>query len=193
MKIFLPCKLGEIFTKRKFVDWSNGKRVYKDEETMILKGFDKGLFLPSIYAYKSGSNVEFLSYGDCGKSGFFENFIPKYKICIDDSLLENKVLNSLGFPSSRIGKFHGIVMEGKYLTVDFCLEPRAVHIRYPIKPFTYNELNANAKNITLEYDKDAEERRNTENNNSKVFHKTNMFKLLKNAHGIKINDLREVL
>lgn len=191
MKIFLPCKLGEIFTERKFVDWSDGKRVYKDGKTMILKGFDKGLHLPSIYACQSGSNIEFLSYGICVNSGLYEDFIPKYKICIDDSLLENRVLQSLGFPSNRIGRFYSVFMEGKLLTVDFCLEPRAEHIRYPIKPFNYAELNENDVNISLEYDKDANERRNTENNNCKVFHKTNMLKLLKHAQGIKINDLRE--
>lgn len=191
MKIFLPCKLGENFTKRNFVDWSNGKRIYKDGKTVTLKGFDRGLFLPSIYAYEVGLNIDFLEYGICGNSGLYEDFIPKYKICIDDSILENRVLQSLGFPSNRVVRFHSILINDGFLTVDFCLEPRAQHVQYNIKPFKYSELNANDENISLEYDKDADERRNKENNIN-GFH-NNMFKLLKHAQSIKINDFKEVL
>lgn len=56
MIIYLPCKIGEEFTRLKFKDWVNGKRIYEEGGSRTLRGFDafdcttRSLAIPTIHA-----------------------------------------------------------------------------------------------------------------------------------------------
>lgn len=98
MIIYLPCKIGEEFTRLKFKDWVNGKRIYEEGGSRTLRGFDafdcttRSLAIPTIHADK-----EFISYDHLGE--FAQEFTPKYKISVD--VKSEYKLSDRGFPSGK--------------------------------------------------------------------------------------------
>ena len=170
MVIYLPCRIGEEFTRLKFKDWINGKRVYTEGGRRTLRGFDafdcttRSLAIPTVYADK-----EFISYDHLGE--FAQEFTPKYKVSVD--VKTEYKLSDRGFPSSKTGHLSGIVLEDGYLLADFITKDRYEHLRYAIKDnLQYVGVDEEPIESIIEFDPEAQgekERRKQESQeNAKI-------------------------
>lgn len=143
MIIYLPCRLGEEFAEQKYVCWENGKRIYKEGEKRILKGFDKGLYNPTINA-----NGKFLTYDATGENS--QDFIPKYKVSIP--LGKQAKLSEMGFPGSRSVKLFGICLKEGKVTAEFVTTDRYEQLFYPIKDnLNYANIDEPVMETSIEY------------------------------------------
>lgn len=154
MLIYLPCRLGEKFTKLKFKEWSNGKRVYVEAGETTLNGFSvfdcqtKSLAIPIIY-----TSDGFLQYDHTGEFG--QEFKPKYKIEIP---LWEKKLCDAGFPGKKTVIVHGLHYQNGKLLMDLVTTDRYEHLLFPIKDnIKYALLDEEVKLTNIEYCKIKEE------------------------------------
>ena len=130
MIIYLPCKLGEKFTVRKFIDWQDGKRIYEDAGEAILRGFDafdcqtKSLSIPNMH-----TTAGFLEYDHTGE--FPQQYIPKYKISVD--VKSQYKLSDIGFPGKRTVRLSGLKIDNGSVMAEFVTSDRYEHLFYPIR------------------------------------------------------------
>lgn len=155
MIVYLPCKLGEIFTERTFVAWENGKRVYKDGDAICFRGFHASeyqtrcLSIPCIYADKG-----FREYDALGE--WCQEYFPKYKISID--VRSTYKLSEIGFPSGRTARLFGIEKKGDSLFADFVTSDRYEHLKYRIKNLVqYAELDEEPAETKIIYEPEERE------------------------------------
>lgn len=191
MIIYLPCKIGEEFTRLKFKDWVNGKRIYEEGGNRTLRGFNafdcttRSLAIPTIHADK-----EFISYDHLGE--FAQEFTPQYKISVD--LKSEYKLSDRGFPSGKTGHLSGIITEGGYLLADFVTKDRYEHLRYVIKDnLQYAGLDETPTESLIEFDPEAqaekEQREQESRENTKVLKEIRAKAAEPKKKGVSLKDL----
>lgn len=160
MEIYLPCKIGEKFTERKFKEWEKDKRVYADGAERTLKGFNAQVFVTKSLAIPTiVTNDNFLEYDVTGE--FLQQFTPKYKIIVDVNTKYK--LSDRGFPSEKTGILFGIIKQGENLLADFIAGDRYEHIYYTIKDnIKYADSTQQGEQTIIEYDPLADKNRKTQ-------------------------------
>lgn len=143
MVIYLPCKLGEEFTERKFKEWVNGERVYIDGHKRKLVGFTNGLFHPDYF-----TEDVIIEYDPSGKWG--QGFIAKYKISVP--IGQTGKLSEMGFPGNRKAKLYGLCIKGGMTMAEFITTDRYEHLYYPIEDqLQYSLVDEEAVETEIKY------------------------------------------
>lgn len=145
----LPCRLGETFMSLKFIDWVDGKRIYEEDKTYVLNGFDKSLYGIECYG-KNGKDTKYVCYDEeFGTKQYIKGIGCSFSL--SKEYFEYHKLSEWGFPSDRTGKLMGFRLEHNITLAHFCIEPRYEHIYFAI-----NDLEYGKDNVSIIYNEELE-------------------------------------